>query len=186
MNRIEIREATADDALAIADAHSSAWEVAYRGVVPDSVLDDPAMREARIAGWTRRLNEGPPVGAGDPDNRVFAGLVDRRVVGFGHAGREAPREGSEHRGEIYGFYLHPDAWGSGAGAALMEVCLAELRGRFETAVLWVLRDNPRARRFYEKTGWSTTGEAIQFEGAIMPGVPPLPEPLDEVQYRIEL
>lgn len=190
MSQVEVRDAVAADALAIADAHTTAWQVAYRGVVPDSVLDDPAMREARIDGWTRRLNEGPPVGAGDPDNRIFAGLVDRRVVGFGHAGLEAnpPDElVGGRRGEVYGFYVHPDAWGSGVASRLMTACVEELRSRqLPSAVLWVLRDNPRARRFYEKAGWSTTGEAIQFEGAMMPGLPPLPEPLDEVQYRIEL
>ena len=190
MSLIEVRDAIASDALAIADAHTSAWQVAYRGVVPDGVLDDPAMREARIDGWSRRLNEGPPVGAGDPDNRVFAGLVDRRVVGFGHAGLEAHPPAdlvSGRRGEVYGFYVHPDAWGSGVAARLMAACVDELRSRqLRSAVLWVLRDNPRARRFSEKAGWTATGETAPFTGPLMPGLPPLPEPLDEVQYRVEL
>ena len=32
-----------------------------------------------------------------------------------------------------------------------------VEGGFERAVLWVLRDNPRARRFYERAGWTLTG-----------------------------
>ena len=31
---------------------------------------------------------------------------------------------------------------------------------FTSAVLWVLRDNPRARAFYEKAGWHFTGRGI--------------------------
>lgn len=185
MSTIEIRDATRDDALAIAEAHTRAWSVAYRGEIPDSVLDDPAMGRSRIDGWTRRLADGPPPMSIDPDNRIFVPVLDGRVVGFGHAGLEAPRDHHQHRGEIYGFYLHPDAWGSGAGGALMEVCLDELRSRFETAVLWVLQNNPRARRFYEKAGWACTDRTLLWDGPAMPGAPKLPEPIVEVEYHIE-
>jgi hypothetical protein len=30
-------------------------------------------------------------------------------------------------------------------------------------VLWVLEDNPRARRFYERHGWTPTGIAADFD-----------------------
>ncbi len=185
MSMIEIRDATADDAPAIADAHTTAWRVAYRGEIPDSVLDDPAMGQSRIDGWTRRLTDGPPQQSIDPDNRIFVPVLGGRVVGFGHAGLEAPRDDHQHRGEIYGFYLHPDAWGSGAGGALMDVCLDELRSRFDSAVLWVLKQNPRARRFYEKTGWSCTDRELLWDGPQTSGTPMLPEPVVEIEYHIE-
>jgi RimJ/RimL family protein N-acetyltransferase len=35
--------------------------------------------------------------------------------------------------------------------------LGELHAHYAAAVLWVLDDNPRARRFYEKHGWSPDG-----------------------------
>ena len=42
--------------------------------------------------------------------------------------------------------------------------LASLRSvGFSSAVLWVLEDNPRARGFYEKAGWTFTGEVSTFE-----------------------
>ena len=41
----------------------------------------------------------------------------------------------------------------------MSSCEEFLRDEgFASAVLWVLRDNPRARAFYEKAGWHATGE----------------------------
>lgn len=185
---VTIRDVHPSDADAVADLHVRAWQVAYRGVIPDSVLDHPDHERARHEVWRHRLEHGPPP-TGDTLNRIFVGEMRERVVGFGHAGRE---ESDLERGEIYGLYVHPDAWGTGAADALMAACLAELRTRFASAVLWVLRDNPRARRFYERTGWSVDagpgGAPIEepWNGPALPNSPSLPEPLPVLRYRIEL
>ena len=50
---------------------------------------------------------------------------------------------------------------------------------FPRAVLWVLRDNPRARGFYERAGWTPTGRDEWFTGVYGRT---LPEPLAEVEY----
>jgi GNAT superfamily N-acetyltransferase len=50
------------------------------------------------------------------------------------------------------------AGGGGAGQALMAALLRALRDeRFQEAILWVLEDNPRTRRFYELAGWGADG-----------------------------
>ena len=49
---------------------------------------------------------------------------------------------------------------------------------FRTATLWVLEDNPRARRFYEREGW-------QLDGGRREGRH-LDAPTLEVRYRITL
>jgi hypothetical protein len=46
-------------------------------------------------------------------------------------------------------------------------------------VLWVLDDNPRARRFYERHGWTATGLEASFDEYCDVSVP-------EVEYRKEL
>jgi ribosomal protein S18 acetylase RimI-like enzyme len=46
---------------------------------------------------------------------------------------------------------------------------------FTDVVLYVFRDNPRARRFYEKAGWSFTGWEGSFD---LEG-----QEIAEVQYR---
>jgi hypothetical protein len=51
-------------------------------------------------------------------------------------------------------------------------------------VLWVLRDNPRARRFYEKVGWQVTGEETLWDGPSTAGK--LANPLAEAQYLVSL
>jgi GNAT superfamily N-acetyltransferase len=55
-------------------------------------------------------------------------------------------------------YIRPEAWGTGVAALLYELAVAELRDQeVETAELWVLEKNDRARRFYERRGWTHNG-----------------------------
>jgi ribosomal protein S18 acetylase RimI-like enzyme len=74
------------------------------------------------------------------------------------------------RGEVYSLYAHPDAWSTGAGAALLSAARERLRacGRAE-AVLWVLEANARARAFYERQGLRPTGErgVLRLGGAVL-------------------
>jgi GNAT superfamily N-acetyltransferase len=46
-------------------------------------------------------------------------------------------------------YVHPDAIGTGVGAALWEHVVAQRPGGFQ---FWVFQQNERARRFYEARG----------------------------------
>lgn len=183
----EVREARLEDAAAIADAHVEGWRVGYRGLVADEFLDHPDFFDIRRAGWQRRLRDGPPPG-GDVRNRILVIADDGEVVGFGHVGREASEPpASPERGEIYGFYVHPDRWGTGVADSLMAACLDELRTRFAHAVLWTLRDNPRSRRFYERHGWTCgSGADVMietWEGPVMPGLGRLDEPLYNIRYE---
>ena len=58
---------------------------------------------------------------------------------------------------LHGLYVRPDAWGSGVAGALVEAALAALRDCTEVR-LWVLEENRRERRFYERRGWRENGE----------------------------
>lgn len=122
-----------------------------------------------------------------PWSRLFVVSVHDRVVGFSHTGRERLDHSVDAadislRGEVYGFYLHPTAWGSGGAGALMSRCEEFLRDEgYPSAVLWVLRDNSRARAFYEKAGWSFNGQESDFAPHDSPG-----SALPEVQYEVRL
>jgi GNAT superfamily N-acetyltransferase len=160
-------------------------------VFPDHYLDSPEFERERVERWRawtwHELN----------DSELYVAVLDDRVVGFSHFGpeREQPecdQSGTDQistnvssAGEVYGFYLHPDAWGSGAAAALMERSVERLTARRHTmAVLWVLRDNPRARAFYEKVGWHASGRQMMWEGPQTASHPP--DPVAEVQYVTSL
>jgi GNAT superfamily N-acetyltransferase len=135
---VEIRRASVSDAAEIAAVHVRTWQAAYQNVFGTerlAGLDTPR----RIAGWTRALEEGEPIFVADDDGSV---------VGFVALGAC----------EVRAIYALPEAWGSGAGPDLMRAAIAQLRddGCVE-ASLWVLEDNPRARRFYEREGWDVDG-----------------------------
>ena len=90
------------------------------------------------------------------------------------------RQPPQGRGEVYGFYLHPDAWGSGRGSR------DHGRGRRRLASSatprqswWVLEDNPRGQLSTQKAGWRPTGGQIMFDYYC-------DEPAPEIEYRREL
>ncbi len=82
-----------------------------------STIPDSCQRAAMdgVASWS---SEHRPDGW-DRHDRVFTGLLDGRVVAFGHVGA-AHGEGAD--GELYGFYVHPNAWATGIADALIDRC----------------------------------------------------------------
>jgi ribosomal protein S18 acetylase RimI-like enzyme len=79
---------------------------------------------------------------------------------------------------VHSIYVRARGWGIGAGRALMQQGLAELRARgFEEATLWVLDTNDRARRFYDAGGWrADISKTDEIGGATV----------IEVRYRLSL
>ncbi len=55
--------------------------------------------------------------------------------------------------------VHPDRWGEGLATAAVEAAVAGMAARGCTeASLWVLEDNHRARRLYERLGWTAVAD----------------------------
>jgi GNAT superfamily N-acetyltransferase len=157
------RGAGPDDAPTLAAIRVASWRAGYAGVVPDEVLDALDV-DHEATRWTAILRDAAAQGM-----RVEF-VADRRdvVVGYAAVGpyrgsevdQNRPVEDDPPTGELGAFYLHPDAWGSGAADQLIhraEALLAE-SGHTEP-VLWVFEANARARRFYERHGWTFGGMA---------------------------
>jgi GNAT superfamily N-acetyltransferase len=148
-----IRLATVGDSRAIAEIHVLGWRAAYRGIVPDIVLEGLSI-DARAAQWRGRLDD-----AVANERRVWVIEVDRHVQGFAVTARTRDEdEDAALTSELMALYLHPDAWGIGLGRDLVVHALADVRTRgWREASLWVLESNARARRFYEKAGFAVDG-----------------------------
>jgi putative acetyltransferase len=59
---------------------------------------------------------------------------------------------------LVALYVLPGEWGSGVAARLHDDALAAIRrDGCREAHLWVLEQNDRARRFYERRGWRRDG-----------------------------
>jgi GNAT superfamily N-acetyltransferase len=147
-----VRAAEAADGAAMGVAHAAAWTEAY------AVLFDPEFLSRAVAG--RRAGWPHAVGRLLEEGGVLlVGTLGGDVVAFAHAGAAS---GEPAVAEIYGFYSHPVAWGTGLASLLMAETCGRLRPRWDRAVLWTHRDAGRARRFYEKAGFATTGrERVQ-------------------------
>ncbi len=159
---IDVREAGPDDAPSIARAHVNGWRQAYVGLVPQDVLDGLDVDE-RTALWRSILTGELTVDGGDPPVDVVA-EVDGSVVGFANVGFFRDEPDDETAGELWSMYVDPAHWGVGAGYALMERAMVELRRLGAArAHLWVLDGNDRAQRFYERQGWVNDGVVKMFE-----------------------
>jgi GNAT superfamily N-acetyltransferase len=175
----EIRAATKADADGITDVQVASWRVGYAHVFPKSVLWADDFDSSRRAFWNRWSFA--------PGHRLAVAVIppevdgNARVVGFSSYGPERERgRGFTGRGEVWAFYVHPDSWGTGAAVELMVHTETRLKAEgFDAAVLWVLKDNPRARAFYEKFGWEPSGIAAELDQYCDVKVP-------EVEYRKEL
>jgi GNAT superfamily N-acetyltransferase len=67
--------------------------------------------------------------------------------------------------ELYALYVRPAWWSTGTGRALMDRVLARsVAAGYSSVTLWVLRDNRRARRFYERAGFAPDGASNVLTG----------------------
>jgi ribosomal protein S18 acetylase RimI-like enzyme len=64
---------------------------------------------------------------------------------------------TEHRGHVVGVYVRPGARGTGAATLLLETLMASASERLAFLYLVVNQANGRARRFYERLGFTTYG-----------------------------
>lgn len=176
---IEIRLGSAADAPAIGRVMRASWQAAYAGIIPGPVIEratalggaaanpppyrrtlvaqaseDPAVIGYASFGPERSVptaSPPPPPGGGRPAAPAPTGdlVPGRALTADGQAGLV---------GELYAIYVTPDWWSAGAGRALMEAALTALDADgFPRVVLWVLADNARARRFYERAGFAPDG-----------------------------
>lgn len=143
------RAAHLSDAEVIARIHVSAWQVAYRGILPDVLLDALSVAQ-RTTDWQRRL---PPIG---PVGRHFVVELDGAVVGWASVGPCRDADKPPEARELYAIYLDPVCWGRGLGAELYARAELAADGASEIC-LWVMEPNHRARAFYTRVGFRADG-----------------------------
>lgn len=153
-----IREATIDDAAALAEAHVATWRETYRGLLPDSYLD--ALTPAGHEPVWRRILALP-----DEDRTVLVIAGENEpIAGFASGGPH--RGATEWAGEVYTLYLRRAYQGRGLGRALFTTLVARLREQgVDSLILWVLATNAPARSFYAALeGQPLREQEVVFDG----------------------
>lgn len=141
-----VREASPQDADGFVRAHESAWDATLSPLVGKR-LEDLMPFAARVQTFRSSLVE-PSDSA-----RVWVAELDGEVVGIAVALLRPDSESVE----LKDLYVVPTAWGTGIARKLMNASLASVAGGATDSFLWVGEENRRARRFYEREGWSSDG-----------------------------
>lgn len=171
---MQIRPACLADAESIARVHVASWRAGYAGLLPADVL-----AALSVGDWTERRRASLAVGArvllATATGLPGAATAEPAVAGFAAFGpRRSDPDGSTD-GELYALYVEPTHWGTGVGTALISSAVTELDAEHPRAILWVLRENDRARQFYAARGWRA-------DGAHKVDVGPGGAVLDEIRY----
>jgi RimJ/RimL family protein N-acetyltransferase len=143
-----VRRAELTDAPALARVHVTAHLQTYDGVIDRALLDSVTL-ETRERVWRKSLE--------NRSNDVWVAERHGELLGFASAGpsRDDPPDPPR---ELWSLYLLESEHGSGAGQALLDAAIAD-----QPASLWVLAQNPRARRFYERNGFALDGTEKIYE-----------------------
>lgn len=143
-----IRKASLDDANSIAAIHVASWKQAYRGILPDRLLDSLDADE-RASLWSIWLNT--------PGFQTFVADDDGELLGFTALCPARPiAEPPENAIEITHLYVDARAQGQGVGARLLRKALATA-SESSSVLLWVLEENHKARIFYDHFGFKPEG-----------------------------
>lgn len=138
------------DAVDLARVHVEAWRETYPGMLPQPYLDRMSMA-AHARRWRTRLMRSAEIT-----------LVAENAEGLvGYCSGDWSRAGGQAAGEaeITTLYVLRRAQRAGLGRRLLTSTARALAARGATSlVIWVLRDNAGARRFYERLGGACEGE----------------------------
>jgi ribosomal protein S18 acetylase RimI-like enzyme len=143
----QIRIATPDDAAALGAMHVASWRETYQGLLPDNMLASLSV-EGRVAAWAKIMREP----ATERSTMIYLAEHDATIVGFGSCGaqRTETLKAKGFDGEVSAVYVLREFQKRMIGTQLLRtMSLYLVRRGFKAAALWVLRDNLRARRFYE-------------------------------------
>jgi ribosomal protein S18 acetylase RimI-like enzyme len=152
----QIRIATAADAPALGEMHVASWRETYAGILPDSMLSALSI-DARAKAWAKIMRDP----ATEHSAVVYLAEQESSIIGFGACGAQRTENLRDkgYDGEFGAIYVLRAFQRQGIGAYLLGKMSLDLLARgFSAAALWVLRDNPTARRFYEHHGGKIIAE----------------------------
>jgi putative acetyltransferase len=133
---VTLRPGTADDAAGVADIWHAGWHVSHPGHVPDGLTERRTLEA---------FHERAPKRVAD----TTVAEVDDELAGFIMVVDD----------EVEQIYVSPTHFGRGVAGTLMAEAERQVaQDGYDVAWLAVAIGNVRARAFYEKAGWTNTGD----------------------------
>ncbi|HEY5887676.1 MAG TPA: GNAT family N-acetyltransferase [Acidimicrobiales bacterium] len=142
-----IRAPGPEDAEAIAGNHHRGWQIGYRGLIADELLDGLDLDE-RIERWRSAV----------VNPAMTVRVVDDGTAVRGHVTVGAATRNGTTDGEVLSLYVDPDHWGRGYGRLLLRTGADLLYALGYTHLgLWMVEGNVRAQALYESEGYVLEG-----------------------------
>ena len=143
-----VRNAEFSDMKLLGHIMSVSFQRAFSGFVTKQTMDACAREDNCIA--------------------LLEGIFREGQVHFlvGEASGMLAWQDGEDAAEIIAIHTLPESWGTGLGHAMLEEALRQTGKK--KVFLWALKENHRARRFYEKHGFRRDGgeRVSEFDGAV--------------------
>ena len=168
-----VRSGAPADIAGISHVHTEASKARYLADdLPEAVVASVVGERCSQERWESILED-----ASYKLHFLFVVEHDEEVVGFidsGSEGDEPPQHVFMER-----LFVLPSMWGTGVAQALLRRFIEECVQRGCTHVSLWSAPSPRTRRFYEKSGFTFTGQAHDIE--VLPGFP-----RPQYEYRLRL
>jgi len=155
---INIRKVKVGDANTLAFIQTESWKSAFNRILSKEDLDRYTDMNRAITLYSKLLNEN--IGNG------FILTIDENphCIAYWDKTRDDEMEGYS---EIICIHSLCDNWGKGYGTEMMNHILRDIKNSgFSKVMLWVFKENHRARKFYEKHGFVLTEKSKEFSNAI--------------------
>ncbi|HNW83727.1 MAG TPA: GNAT family N-acetyltransferase [bacterium] len=154
-NEITVRKVNGSDMGSVAEIAVTTWRDAYKGIMTDEYLYRHGVEDRKASFQTFFMEMA------QENSSFFVAEKDGTVIGFAMCGK-ARDDLEPFKGEVYALYVHPHFQKSGAGTQLFNEVGNYLNSNgFYPSMLWVLKDNHTAGRFYEKLGGIPVAEKTE-------------------------
>ena len=146
----DLRPATPADAEDIAGIAVRTWHDAYAGIAHPQTLAERDL-ESQTARWQTRLKSS--------ETETVVVQVRGSTIGYATTGPggdpDSDAGSGTGTGGLLALYVDPPAQGAGHGTRLLADAVSRLRrAGYREATLWVFAEYDRARRLYERHGWT--------------------------------
>ena len=165
-----IRETKETDAYDTAMVHVLSWQSAYRGIIPDDILCNLSV-DKQAERFVNDYTEYKKI------SLYFVAELEGKIIG-NLVISKCRDDDKPQAGEIIAIYLLEEHWGKGYGRAMIDYALDVIQyKKYNEVVIWVLEENKRARRFYEKCDFYHDGTKKEIS---------IGKPLTELRYIMTL
>ena len=155
---INIRKVKVGDANTLAFIQTESWKSAFNRILSKEDLDKYTDVNRAITLYSKLLNDN--IGNGF----ILTINENPHCIAYWDKTRDDEMEGNA---EIICIHSLCDNWGKGYGTEMMNHILSDIKNSgFSKVMLWVSKENHRARKFYEKHGFVLTEKSKEFSNAI--------------------